>query len=368
MNYNEFLDKVKGKLSYVTDEIDFYYPYVTKDGLYKNAKPHPYSWITGFYGGILWYMYMLTEDEKYLVHAKKAAERFDEALMEYKSLSHDVGFQFLHTSVADYQITGDEASRVRALHAATILAGRYNPNGRFIRAWNDDISIFSELPRTGYAIIDCMMNIPLLYWASEVTNDPRFRQTANNHADTVINTFIRDDGSVNHIVIFDPETGEVLQKPAGQGFAEGSSWTRGQAWAIHGFATAYHYTKETRYLDAAKKIANYFADCLTDDFMPIDFRQPSEPKCADCSAAAIAASGYLELLKYCDDEKFRKAVDRLMNLLYKNCDFTHNTQSILQNCSELYHNKSGWHRDMIYGDFYMLEALVRLCGGDVLYY
>lgn len=368
MNNNVFLDQMITKLKWVTGEVDFLYPSRTVNGLYKNAKCAPFSWTTGFYGGILWYLYVLTGEERFRELAKKAAERFDEGLTEYTWLSHDVGFQFLPTSVADYMLTRDERSKVRALHAATILAGRYNPKGQFIRAWNDNPGIDSDMPKTGYVIIDCMMNTPLLYWASEVTGDPRFRQIANLHADTVIRHFVREDGSVNHIVVFDPETGAVISKPMGQGYAEGSSWTRGQAWAIYGFAMAYHYTGEPRYLETAKKVGDYFAAHMNAEYMPVDFAQPAEPKYEDCSAAAIAACGYMEIGKYVKEDNYAACLEVLMDILYRNCDFTDKTQSVLQNCSEMYHGEGKHGISLIYGDFYLLEALARLHGKDALFY
>ena len=216
-----------------------------------------------------------------------------------------------------------------------------------------------------------MMNIPLLYWASEVTGDPRYKQIAYMHAETVIKHFVRKDGSVNHIVVFDPDTGEVVKKPAGQGYAEGSSWTRGQAWAVYGFAMAYHYTKDEQYLETAKKVADYFMSNVKGDYIPIDFAQPESAKYEDTSAAAICACGVLEILKYVsEDEKefYRKSADRLMEILYKNCDFGPDEQSVLQNCSVMYHGEDGRHISLIYGDYYMLEALMRLNGGDALFY
>ena len=352
----------------ITYEVNFLYPYTTRQGKYENMMPIPYIWTCGFYGGILWYMYKLTGEEKYLELAKKSANRMEMGLTEYVEMSHDVGFQFLYTNVADANITGDNASKIRALHAATILAGRYNPVGKFIRAWNDNPYIDGGENKTGYVIIDCMMNIPLLYWASEVTGDPRYSQIANIHADTVIKHFVRDDGSVNHIVVFNPDTGEVVSKPKGQGYSEGSAWTRGQAWAIYGFAMAYHYTKNEKYLETAMKVAEYFISKMNSEYIPIDFAQPSEPKYEDCSAAAITACGILEILKYTENDKYREVVDTLMNILYKNCDFERNEQSILQNCSEMYYREESRHVSLIYGDYYMFEALMRLNGEDVIFY
>lgn len=369
ITYKEFLEKVADKLGWVTDEVSFLYPYTTLDGKYENATNLPFGWTAGFYGGVLWYMYLLTKDEKYLKLGKESAARFEECLAEFVVMDHDTGFQFLFTNVADYNITGDEASKNRALHAATILAGRFNPVGKFIRAWNDNPYIDGGEKKTGYVIIDSMMNIPLLYWASEVTGDPRYRQIATLHADTVRENFVREDGSVNHIVVFDAESGKVVNKPAGQGYAPGSSWTRGQAWAIYGFAMAYHYTKDVKYLETAKKVAKYFMSSIKNCFVPIDFLQPEDSELKDCSAAAICACGLLEIIKYVEnDEKdfYKKSADRLTSFIYDNCNFECNEQSILQHCSVMW--REGHHIPLIYADYYMLEALMRLNGYDALFY
>lgn len=370
ISYKEFLEKVTEKLSWVADEVDFMYPYTTREGKYENGKNHPFSWTSGFYGGILWYMYLHTKNEKYLKLAKECSQRLEQGLTGFNFLSHDVGFQFLLTNVADYIITGDEEARKRGLHAAALLAGRYNTTGKYIRAWNENPGIDPSQSKAGYVIIDCMMNIPLLYWASDVTGDPRYKQIANLHADTAAEHFIREDGSVNHIVVFDPNTGEVVDKPEGQGYAKGSSWTRGQTWAIYGFAMAYHYTKNEKYLEVAKKVARYFMANVK-DYMPIDFAQPTEPKYEDSSAAAICACGLLEIMKYVTGEEkdfYKESTDKMLEMLYKNCDFTHNDEAILQNCSEMYHREESRHVSLIYGDFYLLEALIRLNGGEILFY
>ena len=372
ISYSEFLEKVKDKLSWVKDEVDFVYPYSTIDGLYKNCKVTHYNWTVGFYGGIMWYLYQLTNDDKYKEIGKVSGDNAAKVLSEFFEISHDLGFQFLCTAVAEHKIDGDKTAKNRAIRAATLLAGRFNPVAKYIRAWDDNPCIDGDTSKKGYAIIDCMMNLPLLYWASNETEDPRFRQIANIHADTVIKHFIRPDGSSNHIVDFDPETGDVVATPAGQGYAVGSAWTRGQAWAIYGFAMAYHYTGKQEYLDTAKRVAAYFVEHMTEDYVPIDFAQPKEPAYQDTSAAAICACGLLEIMKYVSEEEkesYGKWVDRLMNILYNNCDFTKDDQAVLHNCSAMYHcNEDGIHIPFIYGDFYLLEALIRLNGGDVLFY
>ena len=123
--------------------------------------------------------------------------------------------------------------------AAGNMAGRFNLAGNFIRAWNN----WDDVDRRGFAIIDCMMNLPLLYWASEETTDPRFKMMAVAHADTAMKTFVREDGSVNHIVVFDPFTGKMVENLGGQGDGEGSAWTRGQSWRIYGFSLSHGYTR-----------------------------------------------------------------------------------------------------------------------------
>lgn len=166
----------------------------------------------------------------------------------------------------------DADARRRGLHAAQLLAGRFNPAG-YIRAWNDFPD--PDTDTRGWAIIDCLFNIPLLYWASEETNDPRFKKIAMTHADTVAANFVREDGSVRHIVQFDPETGAFVRDYGGQGYAQGSSWTRGQTWALYGFVMSYKHTGAVRYLAMAQKVAEYFiAHIPADGRIPVDFCQP----------------------------------------------------------------------------------------------
>lgn len=152
--------------------------------------------------------------------------------------------------MAQFKLLGHEDSRRRAMTAASHLAGRFNPAGQFIRAWN-------QPERVGWAIIDCMMNLPLLYWASEETKDPRFRHIARLHADTTLREFLRLDGSTHHIVCFDPETGERQEALGGQGYDPNSAWSRGTAWAIYGMALSARYTGDQRYIDAAKRSADF---------------------------------------------------------------------------------------------------------------
>ena len=217
--------------------------------------------------------------------AEEIEEKLDGSLCNAQSMDHDSGFKWLLTAGANYQQTGSAASLNRLLLAATNLAGRFNPAGGFLRAWNDG----GDGSRAGWAIIDCMMNLPLLYLASTYTGDPRFAQIAVAHADCAAKNFVRADGSACHIIRFDPATGACLGSIGGQGDDENSAWTRGQAWAIYGFALSFRHTDRRAYLSVAEKVANNFLSHIPESgHIPVDFRQPTDCPWEDASAAAAA--------------------------------------------------------------------------------
>ncbi len=352
--YDKILKKISAQLKRNNDNI----VYIAHDSVYDEDKADTdiYWWTNGFWSGILWQMYYVTKDKEFKNAAEGIENKLDAALDGFVGLYHDVGFMWLHTAVADYRLTGNEKSRARGLHAATILAGRYNPIGKFIRAWNDD--------KTGWMIIDCLMNIPILYWASEVLGDPRFNVIAKMHADTAIKVLLREDGSCNHIAIFDPETGELLDTPGGQGYAEGSSWSRGQAWAIYGFALSYNHTGEKRYLDAAKKVADYFISNIENTgYLPLsDFRAPEKPVLYDTTAGVCAACGFLELYEHVgEDEKqvYKEVAVKILKATdEKFCDWDNENDGIVGGGKVSYH-EDGYFK-IIYGDYFFIEAVLRL--------
>jgi unsaturated chondroitin disaccharide hydrolase len=314
----------------------------------------------------MWLLYQDTKEEKYADIARLSEKKLEQCFEDYYGLHHDVGFMFVPTAVTDYRLTGNENSRKIALHAANILAGRFNPVGKFIRAWNN----VGDSDTRGWAIIDCMFNISLLYWASEESSDPRFRQIAMMHADTVMENFIRPDGSVCHIVEFNPETGVMVKSYGGQGYEEGSSWTRGQGWALYGFANSYKHTMKKEYLDTAKKVAHYCIANIPDDgIIPIDFRQPHEPKWEDSCGACVIAGGLLEVARYVSDlEKdmyIRAAVKILKAIDETRADWSNDCDAIVQKCSGAYHDKKH-HFTMVYADYFFIEALYKLVGTGIL--
>ncbi len=357
----EFLGRVTEKLYVMAKEIGANFPYSGENGwLPKGEGVDITDWQMGFWPGILWLMYINTGDEMFRKYAEGCEEKLDEAFDLFMGLHHDTGFMWNLSAVADFKLTGNARSRERALHAATLLAGRYNINGRFIRAWN--------VPPNGRAIIDCMMNIPILTWASDEIDDPRFALIAEAHADTSMNHFIRCDGSVHHKVDFDPITGEVLETPGGQGYGPGSSWSRGQAWAIYGFVQAYLNLGKKEYLECAKRVTHYFIANIEKDSIPLlDFRAPKEPRLFDASAGAVAACGLIEIAKLVPEyevEIYENAAMSLLRGLDKDCNYDKNELNLLSTSSSRYHTTIGHHAPFIYGDYYLVEALMKLHGND----
>ena len=363
-------------------------PYTAKGHVFddRSARRDICWWTNGFYGGILWQLYNSTHGEIFEKEARAVEEKLDTAMFDYNGMDHDAGFRWLPTSVAAYRLFKNPESKNRGLLAAEILAGRFNPNGNFIRAWND---WGDDRDTTGWAIIDCMMNLPILYWASEELKDPRFKAIAMRHADTAMKAFIREDGSIKHIVGFDPATGEYLRDYGGQGYGEGSSWTRGQAWGLYGFTLSYLHTREKRYLDTAMKIADRFAERIpSDGLIPVDFDQPAEPDYKDSTAAAIAACGFITLAQclggyeghgdgssVCKDSRqqepspmsrrYLAAAETLLSALdEKDCDYDPSHDELLTRCTAAYHDKD--HEfPIIYGDYYYIEAIWKLTGREL---
>ena len=359
--FDEVWEKLDKKLSVVAKRSFDKIPYTTKDGVHDSKVEGTAInwWTNGFWPGLMWVMYAGTEKDVYKDTAINAEKILDGAFANYDALHHDVGFMWHISAGNHYRLLGDNAARTRAMYAANVLAGRYNLKGGFIRAWNGN--------QVGWTIIDCMMNIPLLYWASKETNDPRFAHIAKAHADMAIRDHIRDDGSVVHIVSHDIDTGEIVETFGGQGYGVGSSWSRGQAWAIYGFALSYLHTNDIKYLDAAKKVAHYFIAACCDDYLPkCDFRSPEEPIIYDTTAGAITACGLIEIAKHVpENEKgmyLNAAVKMLKAMEEKFCNWSEDEDSIVQNGTERY--TGGIHIPIIYGDYYFAEAIYMLRGGE----
>jgi unsaturated chondroitin disaccharide hydrolase len=354
--------KMKTKMSAQLKRLGASAPSSAINGVYNDKMTdNIYWWTNGFWAGMCWLMYHSTGEEKYLKTARAIEKKLDAALEGFEGLHHDVGFMWTLASVLDLRLTGDKDARRRALHAANLLAGRYNPRGRFIRAWNRDCS--------GWIIVDCMMNLSLLYWASKQSKDSRFESIAMDHADTALKFLVREDGSCAHIAVLNPDDGSFEEIPAGQGYKPDSSWTRGQAWALYGFAISFRHTGEMRYLKAAKRIAHYFCEEVSryGYVPPVDFRAPEEPRLIDTSAGTIAACGLLLLREIDGNVKYDNiALKILQTIEAAHCDWKISTDGIVKMGTVRYHGKEDEiHVPLIYGDYFFLEALNRLRGSNL---
>jgi len=344
------IKKIANTAEYLKDAL----PYTTVNGRYNDeSQERPWWWTNSFWAGILWEMFDETGDKIYADYAIGCEKKLEKVLYEYEADDHDLGFLWLLSGVEHFKHTGNVKAKNNSLLAASVLASRYDLTARIIRAWNGK-------ENEGLAIIDCMMNLPLLYWASEQENDARFKKIAMSHADTVIKSFIRDNGSACHIVRFDTETGEKIEDLAGQGYCKGSSWTRGQGWAIYGFVQSYQWTKEERYLETAKKVADYFIkEAEKDDYIiKCDFCQPDDVELYDSSAAGVAACGLVEIFRETGEEQYLKAAEKLiLATSAKFCPWDDEQDQALLNLGTGSYVKEN-HIALIYGDYYFLHKYI----------
>ncbi|MFB9326046.1 glycoside hydrolase family 88 protein [Paenibacillus aurantiacus] len=343
------------------------FPHITEGRKYEWGGND--DWIEGFYTGLAWLSYEYSGDEWFKAAAEAQLESYAHRLKHHIVLDHhDIGFLYSPSAIAQWRITGHEGARELALAAADKLADRYRPAYGAIQAWGKE----GDPANGGRIIIDCLLNLPLLYWAHEQTGEQRYYDIATKHAQKSLRFLVRGDGSSYHTFYFDQGSGAALHGGTHQGYQDGSTWTRGQAWGIYGFALSYRYTKDPAYLDASKRLALYYIEHLPEDHVAYwDFDvEITEGTPRDSSASAIAACGLLELLEQlpltdADRNYFSGALSDMMGSLAE----TYSTRSIrgaeglLQHGS--YHVRGERAPDdyMIWGDYFYLEALVRMSRG-----
>ncbi|SFU56362.1 glycoside hydrolase family 88 protein [Pseudoduganella namucuonensis] len=323
------------------------------------------EWTNGFWTGMLWLAYELTGAPRYRdaadIHVRSFHTR---QLARQNTNHHDLGFLYSLSCVAGHKLTGDPLAAEAAMGAARLLLERYQPRAGIIQAWGD----LSDPAQSGRMIIDCNLNLPLLYWASEHSGEAAFRDAADTHIEAAARHIVRPDGSTFHTFFFDPASGRPLQGKTHQGHADDSCWARGQAWGISGFPLVYRHNGDTRLIALSKVLANYYLNRLPEDGVchwDLVFTSGAEER--DSSAAAIAACGLLELAKSLPladplrAEYERAALGTVLELSegYAN----HDTQpggGLLKHA--VYHKPHGIGVDesCIWGDYFYLEALVRL--------
>lgn len=313
-------------------------------------------WVSGFFPGTLWYMYLLSnKDAMWLPAARKWT--YDMIPAQNTNSDHDVGFRMFNSVGLDYLINKSESNKFIILTSSAALMQRYDTGVGLIRSWG------SISQTTKYeVIIDNMMNLEMLFWVTKNGGSSYYYDCAVSHALKTRENHIRADGSTYHVVNYNMD-GTVKSKYTAQGAATESCWSRGQAWAIYGFTTTYRETKDVRFLETALKTADYFIDHLPADSVPYnDFKLASFTGVSkDASAAAIASSALFELSLYTTNAKYRKAAVNMLRALMRSPYLSkgYHEHTILRKCCVRYNEPE---LGLAYADYYLLEAILRYKG------
>lgn len=318
------------------------------------------DWTSGFFPGELWYLYEYTQNNFW----KKKAQQHTDILEREKlnGTTHDMGFKIYCSFGNGYRLTQDERYKEILLYSASTLATRYIPNAGIIRSW-DHSKEYWDCP----VIIDNMMNLELLFWATKESKDSTYYHIAVNHARTTMKNHFRPDFSSYHVIDYDSITGQVLKKNTHQGHAHESAWSRGQAWAIYGYTLCYRETGLPEFLFQAKNIEKYLFTHknMPDDLIPYwDFdapQIPNEPR--DASAATVIASALYELSLYDAENgaRYKANADRIMENLTKNYRASLNKDNgfLLLHSTGTKPTNTEVDVPIVYADYYFLEALMR---------
>lgn len=376
-NFSFAQSQIKGMLE-EANKYDTLFPR-TIDENGKLKLTNKYEWTSGFFPGSLWYLYEGTKNDS----IKREAIEWTDKLESLKNFTehHDLGFMMYCSYGNAYRLTGNEAYKPLLVQAAASLSTRFSERTGVIRSWNM-FGSWDGKNRYNYpVIIDNMMNLELLFFASKVSGDPKYKKIAITHADNVLKNQVRADGSCYHVVCYDAKTGKVLSRETVQGYANNSTWARGQAWGIYGFTMSYRETKDPRYLKTAMKMADFYINhpnlpndkvCYWDfnanqhGYTPsVRSRAPQTPtNYRDVSAAAITASALLELstLAGVKGAAYRDAGVKILHSLsskvYRSEAGANGGFLLKHSVGSIAH---GFEIDvpLVYADYYYLEALNR---------
>lgn len=341
----------------------------------KNNKMHwtnqSFDWTEGFFPGTCWYLYDNTKDKYW----KRAAEKFQAQFEahKYKTDNHDLGFIFNCSYGNAYKFTKEDKYKHVLITAANSLITRFNPAIGAIKSWDTDKGWQSKRDWMFPVIIDNMMNLELLFKASELTGNPKYKNVAINHANTTLTNHFRRNFSSYHVVDYDPDTGSVRYKQTAQGSSDNSSWARGQAWGLYGFTVCYRYTKDKTYLHQAEQIAKYilkYPDTPEDGIPYWDYNAPNIPnEPRDVSAATITFSALIELDAY-SKNNYKPAIDKFLEVLSDENYLSRvgdNHYFLLKHAVGSIPHNTEIDVPLNYADYYFVEALLRLKKGELFY-
>ena len=322
------------------------------------------DWTEGFWTGILWLLYEDTNEEKYLSALETLLRTFQERLDQNIDLNtHDIGFLYSLSTLAGYKITGNEKALELSVRAADCLMERYSEKAQIIQAWGN----LEDPKEKGRMIIDCLMNLSLLYNISEITGEKKYKEAAEHHAKQAQKYLVREDYSTYHTYYMNVDTGEPIKGVTAQGYSDNSAWARGQAWGVYGFALSYAHTGDKTFLETASRIADYYLERLPEDFVPywdLYFQEGDEYR--DSSSAGILACGLLELSKHLPvldprKKEYEETAVQIVKSLFEN----YTTEKDLSN-GIIKHGvyaipfHVGVDECCIWGDYFYVEALMRL--------
>lgn len=346
---------------------------IHKDG--SLALVHPHDWCSGFFPGSLWQVYAYTHDDYWRQQAISFTWPIEEA--KWHKGTHDLGFMMYDSFGKAYELTGERSYKDVVLQSAKTLITRYSPKVKSIRSWDHNRDKW-QYP----VIIDNMMNLEMLFRATQLTGDSIYWKVAVNHANTTLKNHFRPDYSSYHVVDYDSQTGDVRMKCTHQGYSDDSFWSRGQAWGLYGYTMSYRFTKDPAYLKQAEGIAGFFLNLpnMPEDFVPYwDMKAPEvdglkthvavQGVPRDASAAAIFASGLYELCNYVSAEKskqYRAIADKIVTSLNNHYQAAPGTACgflLLHSTGHLPGN-SEIDVPLNYADYYYLEALARKAASD----
>jgi len=322
-----------------------------------------HDWCSGFWPGILWNLYETTHDKKWKVEANRFTQELT-PIVNHSGFDHDLGFTIFNSFGNGYRLTKDPAYKQVILKAADSLATLFNPKAGTILSWPGMVKKMGWPHNT---IIDNMINLELLFWASKNGGSRYLYDIAVKHAETTMHNHFRPDYSAYHVVVYDTVSGKKIKGVTHQGYADNSMWARGQSWAIYGFTMCYRETRKSEFLDFAQKIADVYLKRLPADKIPFwDFDDPAirnAPK--DASAAAVSASALLELSGFVKDKAKAMYYKNMAVAMLKELSFAKYQSRNIDSAFLLHstgHKPAGTEIDasIIYADYYYLEALIRL--------
>jgi unsaturated chondroitin disaccharide hydrolase len=342
----------------------------TVDGIYPPRRQNGFpeganvGWTTSFWPGTLWLAYELTGRDLYRDAASAHVASFAERVERRIDVdTHDLGFLYTLSCVVPWRLSGDVRAREAARQAADLLMARFLEPAGIVQAWGD----LSNPDQRGRTIIDSLMNMPLLYWAGEVSGDPRYAGAARRHTGQLRDHILRPDGTTFHTFYWDPVTGEPLRGATEQGHRDGSCWARGQAWGIYGFSLNHRHTGDTTFLTAAGRCADYFLSRLPTDhvvYWDLVFSDGSGQE-RDSSAAAIAVCGLDELSRALPPgprrARYRAAADDILASLVAHYATPAGPDPYALLRQGVYDKPKaiGVNEGSLWGDYFYLEALTR---------